>query len=380
MIDYVEVRNQNRVLIGIIDTAQSIIWKSEYYGAGAFEIYVAAASNTLDLLKIGYYITRHNDINIGIIESINITYTPNDGRMIIAKGRFAKSILDRRLIMKLNGTGTGGKISILPTVSRGFVEVAARQLVLDNIINASQSARNVSFIKLGILKGISKKIVDENGDATDKQTSFGNLLEYTDGLLQEYELSAFMSLDKSTLDLLYNVYEGADRSKGNSAGNIPLIFSQDFDNLMSSDYLYETTTLKNTALIGGEGEGAARFCAMIGINAAGIERREIWLDMSGQSRTYEDESGEQQTYTDDEYLKLLKSSGQQEITQYQIIQTFSGEIDLTNSGLVFGSDYWIGDIITIQDNALGLYMNKRILTATEVQDESGYKIDIEYGD
>lgn len=379
MIDYVEIRDENRVLIGVIDTAQSVIWKAEYYSTGAFEIYVAASKKTLELLKAGYYVTRPNDRHIGIIEKINITYDMQAGRMIIASGRFAKSLLDRRLIMKLNGTSSTGKISILPTVIRGRVEEAARQLVTDNAINAVHPARNIPFLRLGALAGISKRIVDESGNATSKQTSFANLLEYTDRLLQESSLGSYVSLDKPSKDILYNVFEGVDRTKGNTAGNTPIIFSQDFDNLLTSDYTHQTDTIKNTALIGGEGEGVDRFCAMFGVNASGIERREIWLDMNGQSRSYENENGEQTPYTDTEYLTLLKSAGQQELAALREIQTFDGEIDLTNCNLVFGRDYYLGDLITVYDVELGLYLNKRILTATEVQDESGYKIDITYG-
>lgn len=380
MIDYVEIRDKNRVLVGVIDTAQSVIWQSDYYSTGVFEIYVAFNQKTFELLTAGHFVTRPNDRHIGIIESINIAYSEQTGRMFIASGRFAKSLLDRRLIMKLNGSSVAGKISILPTVISGNVEIAARQLVNDNIINAVHTGRNISFLKLGELKGISKKIVDENGKATQKQTSFANLLEYTDSLLKEYEIGAYMSFDKNTKDILYNVFEGVDRTKGNTAGNIPLIFSQDFDNLINSDYKHETAALKNTALIGGEGEGVDRFCAMIGVNASGVDRREIWLDMNGQSRSYEDDNGEQMQYTDAEYLNLLKSAGQQELALLKETQTFDGEIDLTNCNLVFGRDYYIGDLITVYDVELGLYINKRIITATEVQDENGYKIDITYGE
>lgn len=48
MIDYVEVRNgTSRKLIGIIDTAKSVIWETVYYGVGTFEIYVEATEKTL---------------------------------------------------------------------------------------------------------------------------------------------------------------------------------------------------------------------------------------------------------------------------------------------------------------------------------------------
>ena len=40
MIDFVEIRDKNRVLLGVIDNADSIIWHPLYYGTGDFEIYV----------------------------------------------------------------------------------------------------------------------------------------------------------------------------------------------------------------------------------------------------------------------------------------------------------------------------------------------------
>ena len=50
--------------------------------------------------------------------------------------------------------------------------------------------------------------------------------------------------------------------------------------------------------------------------------------------------------------------------------------------LVFGkmnADYYVGDRVTFADDDLDLYSNVRILSATEVQDENGYSIDVEFG-
>jgi len=381
MIEYVEIRNANRELIGVVDNAESIIWESAYYSTGRFEIYVQATRQTVQMLEVGNYVTRPNDKNVGVIENLHITWTPQSGRMIIASGRFAKSLFDRRLIYNYKN------YSVTPTVSSGLVEVAVRKLVNDNIISSSDSLRNIPFIQLGALQGIQKRILSESGEPGRVQTSFGGLLEHTDSLLQEYSLGAYMSFDRNTKDLLYNVFEGKDRSLGNTAGNSPLIFSQDFDNLLSSDYKYQTPALKTTALIGGAGEGTERFFTTIGHYASGLSRREVFVDASSQSRTYKEEStneaGEvvevETPYTDAEYAELLKAHGLKNIAQLQIVQTFDGAVDVMNSDKVYGTDYWIGDIVTIYDVHLSAYINTRILTATEVQDDNGYKLAISYG-
>ena len=46
-------------------------------------------------------------------------------------------------------------------------------------------------------------IVDENGNAADKQVTYTNLLTFTDSLLQKYKIGAYVWLDPLTLDFLY---------------------------------------------------------------------------------------------------------------------------------------------------------------------------------
>lgn len=375
MIEYLEVRNSNREIIGILDDFQSIIWETNYYSTGAFEVYLQAVPQYINVLQIGNYVTRPDDENIGIIENINVEYSEEFGKMIAASGRFAKSILDRRIIYNASGNTTG-KLSISPVISSGLVETAVRKLVTDHIISSPQTARNISFITLGKLQGITKKIVDESGKNTQVQTSFGNLLEYTDEMLHSYELGAKMVFDRETLQLKYTVYEGKDRSRNNTQNNLPIIMSQEYDNFFSSKYEKNTTQIKNTALIGGEGEGADRFCTMIGTNAVGLNRREVWIDASAQSKTYE-LNGEQKQYTDDEYLALLKSAGTQTIADYQTTEIYDGELNI--NALTYKTDFNVGDIITVEDNELNIYINPRIIAVIENQNESGYSISISYG-
>ena len=373
-IEYVEIRNaSDRELIGIIDNAKSIIWHCMYYGAGDFEIYAPCTPESVSLLVAGNYVTRYNDDNIGIIESVNITYNTQDGRMIIESGRFAKSLLDRRIIYTLSG------YSVSPTILRGNVEDAARKLVEQNAINCTfDSGRNIAERVLGTDAGISKTIVDESGAAADKRVTHDDLLTYSDSLLEEYGIGAKCVLNDA-LKLAYTVYTGADRSADNSDGNEPVIFSQDFDNLISTTYSYDESLLKNTALIGGEGEGEARFHAIVKSSASGAARREVFVDASSNSRTYKDENGDEQTLTDAEYNAQLETVGLQAISGLAITETFDGEVDLMSGSFRYRDDFSLGDIVTIQDLEIGLYINARILEVTEVEDDSGYMISIVYG-
>ena len=369
-IDYVEIRDDSTTLLGIVDTAKSVIWRSVYYGVGDFEIYTQATQAAVELLQAGRLVTRPDDLEVGIIEKINIANNQQDGMMITAAGRFAKSILERRLIYNLSGTVN------TPAILRGNVETEVRRIVAENAINCPfDSRRNIPLLALGNVAGYPQIIVDENGQAAQKQVSYENLLKYTDELLQEYGLGATVIMDEDAGKLRYVIYGGTDRSWDNAAGNEPVIFSKDFDNLTSSSYEYDETPKKNFALIGGAGEGLERFYATVAGTQAGLDRRELWVDSASLNRKYKDENDEEQTYTDSEYSAMLHAAGKQQLDAQKAAETFSGAIDIANSRWQYNRDFALGDIVTTQDDDIGKYINVRLCAVLEVQDENGYSIE-----
>lgn len=371
MIEYIEIRGSDTETIGIIDIANSIIWHSVYFGVGDFEIYVQATPDMINLLRVGRYVTRPDNEEVGIIESINVANNEQDGTMILASGRFAKSILERRLIYNLSGSINNA------TTLYGNVENEIREVIYNNAINCPfDSNRNISILQLGDVANIPLRIVSANGNASRKQVSYDNLLSYTDKVLQEYGLSSLCKLSGGKL--LYNVYQGANRGVDNTDGNIPIVFSQEYDNLTASEYTYSAITEKNVALIGGEGEGTKRFYSLVSNGEADLNRREMFVDASKISKTYIDNNDVEQTYSDDEYKEMLDTKGKQDIAPLVATESFNGTIDATNGNYVYGRDFTLGDIVTVQDNNLGFYANVRIREATEVQDENGYTVELNY--
>lgn len=369
-IKYVEIRDESTTLLGIIDTAKSVIWHSVYFGVGDFEIYVQASPEIVSLLQAGNLVTRPDDLEVGIIEHINIADNEQDGKMVTATGRFAKSILERRLIYKLSGNVN------TPTILRGNVETEVRRVVAENAIACPfDSRRNIPLLALGDLAGLQQIIVDENGAAAQKQVSYQNLLTYTDTLLQEYGLGSTVILDEEAGKLRYVVYAGIDHSWDNAAGNEPLVFSKDFDNLTSNSYDYNTATEKTAALIGGAGEGVERFYALIAGTQTGLHRRELWVDAASMNRTYKDENDEEQTYSDSEYLSMLTAAGRQQLNSNKATETFDGTLDIQNSRWKYNRDFALGDIVTTQDDDIGKFVNVRLREVLEVQDEKGYSIE-----
>ena len=369
-IDYVEIRAaETRKIIGIIDGAQSVIWHSVYYGCGDFEIYCAATAKNIELLQVGNYAEKPFNNEIGIIERVEITNTVTDGKMIVAIGRLVKSILDRRHIYQLNGhTNT-------PTILKGKVETAIRTVVNNNAISCQfDSNRNIPFLELGELKNYPDIIVDDNGAATQKQVSYQNLLTYTDSVLEEFGFGSKILIDDDTQQLQFVIYKGTNHSTDNNDGNEAIIFSIDYDNLSESNYFFDVASWKNAALIGGEGEGLERFYSLLNGAQTGFERRETFIDASSISKSYEQD----QTYSDSEYNNILISNGLQKLAALIPLENFDGKLNINGGIWRLGEDYNIGDIVTVQDNELGFYINVRITEITEMQDESGYNVEITY--
>lgn len=454
MIDYVEIRNASLELLGIVDTAKSIIWETQYYGAGSFEIYTEATPEAISMLRVGNFVTRVENEGVGIVEAVAITFTGGDGRMLAASGRLAKSILDRRLITYVSGN-TGAT-----TVFSGNVEARARGLVQDNAIACYKdkkrtipyAQRNISILQLGDLAGLP-------ATTELRQIANDNLLTYTDEFLQQYGYGA--KLLRKGNKLAYTVYSGIDRRIGNAAGNQPVIFSEDFDNLTGSNYALDEAARKTFALVGGEGEGNARFYVECSASVSDLARREVFVDSSTAREVYEDKfvgdgvvivdayakddagnyildddgnrvptrthiegtatftlshsatelrslkvDGKEAVCTfnaaavtitfsekeiplagieivvqyidDNEYRAQLTGEGEQQLATLIAAESFAGSIDLENSSFQYGTDFAIGDIVTVQDNSISKYINVRVVTVAEVQDDGGYQVNIEF--
>lgn len=463
MIDYVEIREPvNRQLIGICDVVESIIWQPVYFGVGEFEVYAEANVKNLAILKSGNYVTRIDDINCGIITDIEIVFDEQKGRMIAASGKFAKVILAQRIIYKFAGV-----YSVAPAVLKGNVAEAVWKLIENNCGANAPAYRQFSKFGRGNINDLPAVIVDENGNTAEKQVTYDNLQEYTDALLQEYSYGAYVWLDTFTGELLYVMYKGADRSRGNTEGNTPVIFSRDYDTLSASTYTENTKAYKTTPIIGGEDEGLERFVTVTNNNYTGYNRREMFVDAASIKKTlkasetqemfptgtftgtkfvvggvtyanivmsdtdkervytlktlqenfptgttsgtkfvvggntyadkvYGDDGNYKLTLlgykamldveetegnyllTDAIYKGLLVTHGIGELREHQISRKFTGTIDTANSRFVYGRDYFVGDIVTVEDAEIGIETKCRILKVTETLSTSGYSITAEY--
>lgn len=138
----------------------------------------------------------------------------------------------------------------------------------------------------------------------------------------------------------YTVYTGAFRDVYEYKGLRPyVIFSPQFDNVINSNYIDNTSTMKNVTLVAGEGEGSSRKTIIVG-DIEDLARREYFTD-ARDMRT--EDYGTGSKYTD-----ALKKRGTDKLIENARVTSYEGQVEATRQ-FVYGKnetdDFYMGDVI-----------------------------------
>lgn len=333
-------------IIGLIDTYNSVIWNVQYFGKNDFQLVTAANDANMDLLQDGRLLVRESDIkldsynNVMLIEKVQIDLDSEKGWLLTVTGKGLKNLLSRRVVWsQITSTGT--------------VETTIRQAITDNAINPTDPNRAIPNLVLDSLQGFT--------DTADIQLLGENLAEWLESICTTYGYGWDIYIKNH--QFVFKLYQGTDRSY-NQSSVVPVVFSPEYDNLLSSSYSYDKSGYINAALIGGEGQGTAKRTASIG-TASGLARFETYVDGSSVSSNGE-------IITVEEYTALLQSYGKEQIAGSQITKSFDGEV-IPDGLYKLNTDYFLGDIVQIQ-NEKGISATPRIIEIIYADDENGTSV------
>lgn len=185
----------------------------------------------------------------------------------------------------------------------------------------------------------------DRGIVTSDKTRQKNLANEILRVLEVDNLGVMFELNPDTRKIEFDVYEGTDRSYGNTAGNKPVVFSLKLHNLEDINYIESDLSTVNSVYVAGPGEGASRTIVECG-EAEGDDRYETVID----ARDIDTEEelinrGISRMVDDTRYLKSKLVS--------------------TNS-FQYLRDYFTGDIVTIIVERLDIAMNVQIAEVEEV--------------
>ena len=330
------ILNKKFEKIGIVDDYSSLIWTTRYYKCGDFEIAIFADSAHVDLLQQGFYVMREDDENVGIIEKISMSRNEDQNEQMIVSGRFLSSILSRRIIAQ-------------QTQLHGTVSAGVANLINDAIINPEIPQRRISNFVV---------TPTEFAERLDMQVTGKNLLETIESICESKHLGFKTILENGHFG--FTLYKGVDRSYGQNV-NPYVVFSDEYDNLLSSTYEEQYSELVTDVLVAGEGEGLERKTLWASReNLSGLDRYELYHDQRNMSTN----KGE---ISEEEYKKQLLEEGLEQLTT--ITKAFNGTVYFDN--IKYREDVYLGDIVAIENKRWGISINSRLIEIIESVNESG---------
>lgn len=330
------VMNDQFETLAIIDDYVSLIWSSRYYATGDFELVVNVSDRYMDLFKQDYYIKRDDDENVGVIEKISIQRSEDGKNIMVVSGRFLDCLLARRIIA--TQTTLAGKFS-----------ACILQLLNDNVINPAIADRRISNF-----------IADTGSftDAIDAQYTGKNLLEVICDLCKTYSIGFKVTLNNQN-QFVFSLYQGDDHSYDQDV-NPWIVFSDQYDNLLSANYEENYTNISTAVLVAGEGEGVDRTTVWVTDGNTGISRHETYLDQRNIRS-----NGKK--IKPAKYIKLLQQAGKGALTAYTT--AFAGVVYFDSD--TYRNQVKLGDICVIENTEWGISINSRLVEVIESVSETG---------
>lgn len=343
--------------LDIVDTFESFIWTDRFREYGDFELYMPPTTSAISVLQVDNYLFTRNSDRYMIIEDIDITTDVEDGDHLKVTGRSLESILERRIIWA-------------PTSISGNFQNGIQKLLNENIISPSDSTRaipNFTF-KASTDTRITSLTIDTQ--------FFGENLYDAICALCELKDIGFRVLPKGAGGFEFELYAGTDYSYQQTT-NPWVIFSPQYDNLLSSNYYESKASYKTVALVAGSGEGEDRKTIESPLpsgSGSGLGRREVFVEASGVTMETRDDEGNELTGSDlaaaeAVYLAELKTKGLEELADLGIISAIEGEVSALRQ-FVYGTDFTLGDIVQVT-NEYGMEMVCRVSEVVQSHDVSG---------
>ena len=355
------VYNSNRERIGLLQIVESVQWLEMYQSPGEVKIVARATPDNLEMLIDGNRIYRAGGDTCALISQVAID-DAETGTTITARGRMTSELLSTRVVMATE---------IIDNAEEGMYTLYGR------------NQRSLPII-VGGAEGYDEK--------TSTEITWGSVLEAVEKLAQLSGLGFKVVFNSDSGEETFKVYRGVDRSIGDSADYIGY-FGTDMDNVQSASIVSGSSNYKNVAVVAGAGEGADRVIRIVSLgHVTGENRRELYVDARDLQRNYQvatptgdyDDNGnpiyeyENLTYTDAEYNALLDDRGREKLAEH--LRDVSISCAVTQTNIIYGRDYYLGDRVPVKLPEIGIYATARISAATTIWERGGTRTTVTLND
>lgn len=319
MADYL-ILNTEFDHVAFLDNFESFIWTDRYNSPGDFEFLTSITDPIVPFCIPGYYIYRKDSEHMMIIETLEINSDIESGNTFKVSGRSLESILDRRIVWD-------------QTDLAGSFQDCIKRLINESIISPAIAERKID--NFDFIDSTDEYILSLTLEEQHTGTTLLNLIQE---ICEAFDVGFKITLSDDRR-FKFQLYYGANRSY-NQDDNPYVIFSEDFNNIINSNYLESVETVKNVALVCGEDNGANRRRLTVGAGS-GLDRRELYVD----ARDIQSEVGGNQL-PEAQYTEKLQQRGEEKLKEYSIIKTLEGQME-TRKAFQYDKDFFMGDIVSV---------------------------------
>lgn len=330
-------------LQGEIDNYLSFSLCRNYHSPGEFQLVTNRKVQNADKLGMNALVMLGADTKkVGVIRHKEIKTEENGAEILIVKGDELGSILKQRITIPPDGQAQDVIEADAETVIKHYVQrncLDIPGMAFDDLIIAPNQNRG------------------ENIKWQSRYKNLGEELELISGLSK---LGWHIYLDLHSKKWIFDIYGGRNFSASQHI-NPPVIFSPEFDNVKSQEYIDSLTGFGNYAIVAGQGEGVSREIIMVGSDTTGLDRHVIFVD----ARDVESSSD-------------LSSRGEAKLAEHQRLTSFQSEV-LATGPFQYRKDWDVGDVVTVQNKDWGVTMDSRITEVTEIYEAGGLKLNVVFG-
>lgn len=351
---------------GVIHNYGSLSFTTNYSEVGDFILSIDnRLSNSALLIKDRVITLDTQGVFAGMITGVTVEVEDDGSEVRKIYGKSMGIILKNRVV---NNNGSNEY-----SFSQGYASEVMKDYVNKNLVNATDSSRNVPHLVVGDNSNV--------GDQIRWQSKFDNLLDVVEEISSYQRLGWNVIVDVDRGLMTFDVFEGRDLSD-------EIIFSTEYGNIESQQYTHDEYEDKNFSYVAGEiydlrveldpetGEVIEPVTSIISettgeeitirkprerriyqigdMSLSGLDRKEDYIEVSE---------------SEDEYIDIPEL-GRRRLDGLQEMESFEATVINTNL-FSYGEDYNVGDIVSVYDTDWDEPKRMRVSSATIEINEGG---------
>lgn len=331
-------------LEGEIDNYLSLSFLRRYHSTGEFQLVTNRKVQNADKLNINQLIMLGRDKHkTGIIRHKEIKTNEQGEEILIVKGYTLGAITKQRITIPPENQSTDTIEVDAETVMKHYVK---------------RNCLDISGMEFPMLMIAENK---NRGPTLKWQSRYKNLEEELESISRLTNIGWHIYPDFNLKRWIFDIYNGRNLSVNQNI-NPPVIFSPQFDNVKSQEYVDSLVDFGNFAIVAGQGEGIDREVITVGSDATGLDKHIIFVD----ARDLENSAD-------------LPRRGETKLNEHKRVITFQSQI-LPEGPFKYEKDWNLGDIATVKNKDWGVTMDTRITEVTETYEAGGFKLNVTFGE